>query len=83
MLEEVLDIHGEINQMAAAMSNHRFAAARRLEEANKQNLKLFQRMMSEVLMLHRVKFQVQKLLRQELCAVLFDSLTRFLQSESD
>lgn len=59
VLDEVIELHNEINDMATSMSAHRFAAARKLEEANKLNLKLIQRMLSEVLMLHRHKFQVR------------------------
>lgn len=58
VLHEVLEVHTEINNFAQSLG-HRQQAARRLEEANKLNLKLFQRMISEVLMLHRQKFQSQ------------------------
>jgi hypothetical protein len=58
VLHEVLDVHTEIHQFAQSLG-HRQQAARRLEEANKLNLKLFQRMISEIVMLHRQKFQSQ------------------------
>jgi hypothetical protein len=58
VLHEVLEVHSEIHTFAQSLG-HRQQAARRLEEANKLNLKLFQRMISEVLMLHRQKFQSQ------------------------
>jgi hypothetical protein len=58
VLHEVLDVHTEIHHFAQSLG-HRQEAARRLEEANQLNLKLFQRMISEIVMLHRQKFQSQ------------------------
>mmetsp|Transcript_13000 Transcript_13000/g.19601 ORF Transcript_13000/g.19601 Transcript_13000/m.19601 type:complete len:1143 (-) Transcript_13000:175-3603(-) len=59
VLQEVVEVHSTIESVAQSLRGHRPGMGRNLEESNKLFLKLFQRMMSEILMMHRHKFQSQ------------------------
>jgi hypothetical protein len=57
-VEEIVETHKEISRIASNLSGHRKQEGSRLEEANKLSMKLFERMLSEVLMMQRIKFRV-------------------------
>lgn len=58
ILNEIITVHNEIQSIVHQLG-HRPSLASQLTEANKLNIKLFQRIISEILMLHRHKFQSQ------------------------
>jgi hypothetical protein len=57
-IEEIVEAHKEISRIATNVSGYRKQEGSRLQEANKLTMKLFERMLSEVLMMQRNKFRV-------------------------
>lgn len=58
MIKAIIDTNKEISKISQTISGYRKVDAANLEEKNKLSLKLFERMMSEVLMMQRNKFRV-------------------------
>ena len=59
VMNMLIETHNQIDEICKTMNVHRPQLSSQLEESNKFYLKLFERMLSEVLQMHRVKFKSQ------------------------
>lgn len=58
VLTQVLQLNVEVGNIVLSVNSHRKELGAKLDSANKTYIKLFERMLSEVLMLQRQKFKV-------------------------
>lgn len=58
ILSEVMEVNERLSAAIPAVTGHRRELGRTIEEANKMYLRLFESMMSEILLIHRKKFKV-------------------------
>lgn len=59
LISQIVEVHKDLSNFKYVISGHRKEMIQKLEETTKLSMKLFERMLSEVLMIHRIKFKSQ------------------------